>query len=87
MIPCGADAPEHFRVHGWMRVRAAFSGDEAAAMRAATWDALASAGIRESDPSTWTMERPEHLQGLKAHAAFRAVGSAHAIAMIETALN
>jgi len=49
---------EHFCVHGWMRVRA-FSADEAAAMRAAAWRALADVGIRPVDPSTWTRERPE----------------------------
>jgi hypothetical protein len=36
---------EHFCLHGWMRVRAAFSVDEAAPMRAAAWRALAKVGI------------------------------------------
>ena len=44
---------EHFCVHGWMRVRAAFSVDEAAAMREAAWHSLAKVGIKRSDPSTW----------------------------------
>ena len=60
------EAFEHFCLHGWMRVRAAFSVDEAAAMRAAAWRALANVGIRRSDPSTWTKERPERLQHVKA---------------------
>jgi ectoine hydroxylase-related dioxygenase (phytanoyl-CoA dioxygenase family) len=77
---------EHFRVHGWMRVRAAFSVDEAAAMRAAAWRALARAGIRETDPSTWTKERPEHLQHVKDDPAFRAVGSARLLAAIDAVL-
>ena len=67
---------EHFGVHGWMRVRAAFSVDEAAAMRSAAWRGLAKLGIRPGDPSTWTKERPEHLQQVKDDPAFGAVGSA-----------
>jgi len=59
-----------------MRVRSAFSRDEAAAMRSAAWRALANAGISEGDSSTWIKERPEHLQQLKADPAFSAVGSA-----------
>jgi hypothetical protein len=47
---------EHFRLHGWMRVRAAFSADEASAMRDATCGAPVDAGITRSDPSTWTRE-------------------------------
>src|SRR5215475_9123967 len=72
--PAGHEATvDNFRVHGWMRLRAVFSRDEATAMRSAAWRALANVGIRESDPSTWLKERPEHLQQLKADPAFRAV--------------
>ena len=53
-----------------MRVRVAFSADEASAMLDATWAALGDAGITRSDLSTWTRERPEHLQQLKAPPAF-----------------
>jgi len=74
---------EHFRAHGWMPVRAAFSVDEAAEMREAAWCALARVGIRKSDPSTWTRERPEHLQHLKDDPAFRAVGSARLLEAID----
>ena len=77
---------EHFSVHGWRRVRAAFSGDEAAAMRAAAWRALASVGIRQGDPSTWTRERPEHLQRVKDDPAFRAVGSPRLLEAIDAVL-
>jgi len=77
---------EHFRVHGWMRVRGAFSVDEAAAMRAAAWRALGKAGIRQGDPSTWTKERPEHLQDVKNDPAFLAVGSARLLEAISAAL-
>jgi ectoine hydroxylase-related dioxygenase (phytanoyl-CoA dioxygenase family) len=77
---------DHFCVHGWMRVRAAFSVDEAMAMRAAAWHALAKVGIMRSDPSTWTKERPEHLQHLKDEPAFRAVGSARLLKAIDAAL-
>ena len=62
MLADNQESFEHFRVHGWMRVRSAFSVDEAAAMRAAAWRELAKVGIRQRDPSTWTMERPDHLQ-------------------------
>ena len=80
------DTFEHFRVHGWMRVRAAFSVDEAAAMRAAAWRALAKVGIRRSEPSTWTKERPEHLQHVRDDPAFRTVGSARLLEAIDAAL-
>jgi ectoine hydroxylase-related dioxygenase (phytanoyl-CoA dioxygenase family) len=69
-----------------MCVRAAFSADEAAAMRAAAWRALAMAGIRQDDPATWTKERPEHLQHVKDDPAFRAVGSARLLEAIDAAL-
>jgi hypothetical protein len=77
---------EHFCAHGWMRVRRAFNPDEAAAMRAATWRALADVGISQHDPSTWTKERPEHLQHLKADPAFQAVGSARLLEAIDAVL-
>ena len=77
---------EHFCVHGWMRVRA-FSADEAAAMRAVAWRALADVGIRQIDPSTWTRERPEHLQHLKDDPAFRAVGGARLLEAIDAVLD
>ena len=77
---------EHFRIHGWMRVPAAFSADEAAAMRTAVWSALADVGIRRSEPSTWTKERPEHLQHVKHDPAFRAVGSARLLQAIDAVL-
>src|SRR5262245_7362811 len=77
---------EHFCDHGWMRVRSVFILYEAAAMRSAAWRALANVGIIESDRSTWTQERPEHLQQLKADPAFRAVGSARLLAAIDTVL-
>ena len=78
---------EHFAVHGWMRVRAAFTTDEAGAMRAATWRALAAAGIREGDPYTWTKERPEYLQHVRSDPAFRAVGSARLLEAIDAVLH
>jgi Phytanoyl-CoA dioxygenase (PhyH) len=77
---------EHFCVHGWMRVRQAFSLDEAAAMRSAVWRALADVGICQNDPSTWTKERPHHLQHVKADPAFRAVASAPLLEAIDAVL-
>src|SRR5262245_40272033 len=63
---------EHFRARGCMRVRRAFSGQEAAAMRAAVWRVLERSNIRERDPWTWTTERPTHLQELKDEHIFNA---------------
>jgi hypothetical protein len=72
----------HFHDHGWMRVPRAFDGDAAANMREAIWRALADLGFRPDEPSTWTTERPAHLQHLKVDPAFRAVGSEILLAAI-----
>lgn len=77
---------EHFRVHGWMRVPRAFSADQAARMRDVVWTGLADAGIRRDAPSTWTIERPAKLQGLKSHPAFEAVGSQRLLATVDALL-
>jgi ectoine hydroxylase-related dioxygenase (phytanoyl-CoA dioxygenase family) len=77
---------EHFEAHGWVRVRGAFSADEAAAMRAATWQALESVGFRRNDPSTWHKERPDHLQHLKRNSVFQAVGSRRTLGAIDQML-
>jgi hypothetical protein len=69
-----------------MRVSAAFSVEEAAAMRAAVWRELANVGILRDDASTWTKERPERLQGVKADPVFLAVGSARLLNAIDTVL-
>jgi hypothetical protein len=69
-----------------MRVRAAFSLDEAAAMQAAVWDALERGGISRGDPSTWTSERPEHLQHVKDDPAFRAIGNNRVLEALDAAL-
>jgi ectoine hydroxylase-related dioxygenase (phytanoyl-CoA dioxygenase family) len=84
--PTDEQTPEHFRAHGWMRVRGAFSADDAAAMRAAVWRALGEAGIRPDDRSTWTKDRPEHLQHVKDDPAFQAVGSARLLTAVDAAL-
>jgi ectoine hydroxylase-related dioxygenase (phytanoyl-CoA dioxygenase family) len=81
-----AETGEHFREHGWMRVPAAFSVGEASAMRDVAWRALARVGITQNDPSTWTRERPEHLQHVKDDPAFLAVGSARLLEAIDEAL-
>jgi ectoine hydroxylase-related dioxygenase (phytanoyl-CoA dioxygenase family) len=69
-----------------MRVRAAFTAEEAAAMRAVVWRALAAVGIDERNPVTWTKERPEHLQHVKSDPAFRAVGGPRLLAAIDSVL-
>jgi ectoine hydroxylase-related dioxygenase (phytanoyl-CoA dioxygenase family) len=78
-----ADSIAHFHEHGWARVPRAFGPEAAAAMREAVWQVLAEDGIRRDAPSTWTLERPTHLQRLKEHAAFRAVASPSVLAAID----
>jgi hypothetical protein len=77
---------EHFEIHGWVRVPGAFSPEAAAAMRDVVWSALRAKGIERDDPTTWTQERPDHLQHLKSDPAFRAVGSDTTIAAIDDLL-
>jgi hypothetical protein len=77
---------EHFQEFGWLRVRSAFGSSAAALMCEVIWDALGNVGIRRDDPSTWTKTRPEHLQHLKGHPAFRAVGSDRTIGAIKEVL-
>jgi hypothetical protein len=74
---------QHFRTHGWVRIRAAFGSAEAAAMCDVIWDGLAKTRIRRDDPSTWTKARPEQLQHLKSDVVFRAIGSARTLAAID----
>jgi len=78
--------PEHFRTYGWIRVCAAFSAGDAAAMCDVIWSALSKVGIRRNEPSTWTEARPEHLQHLKGDPVFRAIGSARTIGAIDEVL-
>jgi hypothetical protein len=77
---------EHFQTFGWIRVRAAFGADAAAAMCTVIWAALGEVGILRHDPSTWTKTRPEHLQPLKRDPAFRAVGTDRTIGAIKQLL-
>ena len=77
---------EHFRAFGWVRIPAAFSAGDAAAMCDLIWAALAKAGIHRNDPSTWTTARPAHLQHLKADPAFRPIGSERTIQAIDEVL-
>jgi hypothetical protein len=76
----------HFRDHGWMRVPGAFGAREAAAMQAAIWSTLARSGILRDRPSTWTAERPIHLQSLKHDPVFRWVASPALLAAIAQVL-
>lgn len=76
-------ALEHFRTFGWVRIRAAFSAEDAAAMCDVIWTALAKAGIHRDDPSTWTVARPDHLQHLKTDPVFRSIGTERTVAAID----
>jgi len=55
-------------------------------MRAATWRVLARQGVRENDRSSWTIERPAHLQALRDDPAFNAIGSAKTLAAMRAAM-
>ncbi len=80
-------ALEHFQTYGWVRVRAAFSAEDAARMCDVIWDALANVGIRRDDSSTWTKARPEHLQLLKDNPVFRAIGTERTVDAIDDVLD
>jgi hypothetical protein len=86
MLVLSAADLEHFADRGYVRVSGAFTPHQAEAMRAAVWDQLQHRGIRRDDPSTWTVESPDHLQDLKQHPAFRAVGSGRTIGAIDQLL-
>ena len=65
-----------FLEDGYVRVPGVFSAEAAAAMREAAWCELAHRyGVDRDDRRTWTHEVPHHLQGLKRHPAFAAIGS------------
>lgn len=74
---------EHFDTYGFVRVPAAFTANEAAEMRDVVWRELARHGIERDDPSTWVDESPAHLQHLKGHPAFKAVGSDRTLGAID----
>jgi len=76
----------HFDERGWVRVPAAFSADDAAAMRDVVWRALEKRGLRRGDPSTWTIEAPTHLQGLKSAPQFGAIGTTRTLGAITEVL-
>ncbi len=86
LAPSGDQTLEHFRIHGWMRVPAAFGAAEGAAMREIVWRGLAEFGVQRDAPETWTIERPVKLQKLKDHPAFDAVGSARLLDTIGAVL-
>jgi hypothetical protein len=72
----------HFHEHGWMRVPGAFDHVAAEAMRTAVWRALAETRIERDQRSTWTVERPAHLQRLKSDPVFADVCSARLLKAI-----
>jgi Phytanoyl-CoA dioxygenase (PhyH) len=76
----------HFRELGWLRVSGAFDAEAARAMRDSVWRALENVGIHQDRPSTWTMERPAHLQHLKDDPVFHKVGSHTLLSVINTIL-
>ena len=79
-------ALEQFRTYGWIRIRAAFTAEDAAEMCDVIWSALAKAGIRRDDSRTWTKARPDHVQYLKLDPVFHPVGGARTISAIDEVL-
>lgn len=66
-----------FAEQGFVRISGAFSRDEAAAMEAQVWDALARKyGAGADDPATWSRGSASGLQSLKQHPVFAPIGSA-----------
>lgn len=76
----------HFRENGWVRLRGAFDADAARTMRDAVWRALERIGIHWDRPSTWTVERPPHLQRLKDDPVFQKVGTPALLSAIDAIL-
>jgi hypothetical protein len=76
----------HFREFGWLRVAGAFDAEAARAMRDSVWRALGNMGIYQDRPSTWTAERPAHLQHLKDDPVFQRLGSDILLSVIDTIL-
>jgi hypothetical protein len=76
----------HFHDHGWVRIRGAFDAEAARAMRDSVWRALENVGMHRDRPSTWTMERPPHLQHLKDDPAFQKVGTSTLLSAIDAIL-
>lgn len=74
---------DHFAAYGYVRVPGAFTEEEADDMREVVWRELAKQGIERDDRNTWLNESPPHLQHLKGHAAFKAVGSGRTLGAID----
>src|SRR5687767_12060932 len=77
---------EHFARHGYVSVGAAFAADAAARMRDAVWDVLAERDIHRHDPTTWTIEAPDHLQALKQVHAFAEIATPRTLGAIDDLL-
>src|SRR5689334_14030080 len=80
-----ADLDDFWR-DGYVRVPRAFAAAEAAAMRNVVWRELSTRGVRRDDPTTWRSETQDHLQHLKDHPAFRAVGTDRTLGAIRDLL-
>jgi Phytanoyl-CoA dioxygenase (PhyH) len=77
----------HFHEYGWVRIHGAFDAEAARAMRDSVWRALGNVGICRDRPSTWTVERPPHLQHLKDDPVFQRVGSPTLLSAIDAILD
>lgn len=76
-----------FHERGWVRLSSAFDARAASAMCEVVWSALADIGVTRDRPSTWTVQRPSHLQAVKSDPAFSAVGSPSVLAAVSAVLD
>ena len=76
-----------FEEKGFVRVPAAFTREEAAAMERRVWGWLERKyAVSRTDPTTWSVSAPTGLQGLKRHAVFEPIGSAVTCAALDALL-
>jgi hypothetical protein len=72
---------------GWTRVGAAFSAEDASAMRDVVWTAMKTMhGVDRDDRSTWVHEAPFHLDVLKGDPVWHRVGTERLRSAITEAL-
>jgi hypothetical protein len=67
---------------GFIRVRGAFSADDAAAMRDVIWRTLQRRGVDRDNRRTWDQNATSHLQHLRGNPAFARIGTARTLGAI-----
>ena len=70
-----AEQRREFETIGFVRIRGAFSRDDAAQMEDRVWDALGQKhGVRRDDPATWEIPLGAGLQQMKTNRMFEPIG-------------